>query len=165
MGALDVAPLTWVAGALVTAAQLNAELRDKFTALQAPWLPYTTAWSQDNGTALAIADGTIVARYQQIGKTVNVRITLTRGASTNTGSAGYYRFTLPVYAASSNHVGSGVVYRGSGPLACTVGMSSTNFIYLNLASSATGARVGYAVPATGWTTGDWFTLCLTYEAQ
>jgi hypothetical protein len=129
-----------------------------------PWSDYSVGWTQSDGSTLAIVDGSLVGRYQQIGKTVHVRIVWTRGATTNVGTAGqYWRFTLPVAPSTYQQVGSGVYYRGAGPYPCTVGFVNGTYIYVMQSFSATGARLGTSTPGA-WASGDWIALNLTYEA-
>lgn len=62
------------------------------------WTTYTSAWTS-TGTAPAIGNGTISARYSITGNTVNVAITLVAGGSTTFGT-GTYSFSLPFAVAS-----------------------------------------------------------------
>lgn len=68
MGALDTTPRTWSAGEVVTAAMLNAEVRDKFTELQGVWTAYTPTWVGFT------TNPTVTARYMRVGKTIHFRI-------------------------------------------------------------------------------------------
>lgn len=62
------------------------------------WTTYTSAWTS-TGTAPAIGNGTISARYSITGNTVNVAITLVAGGTTTFGT-GTYSFSLPFAVAS-----------------------------------------------------------------
>lgn len=89
-------PATWVAGAVVTATQLNTEDRDQFNALLAAPTAYTPTWTS-SGSAPALGNGTLVGEYYAIGdKFVDFTITLTLG-STSTVGTGNYLLTLPPF--------------------------------------------------------------------
>jgi len=63
------------------------------------WTAFTATWTAST-TNPTIGNGAIVARYVQLGpKTVNIRIDVTIGSTTNGGS-GTYSFALPTQAAS-----------------------------------------------------------------
>jgi hypothetical protein len=66
------------------------------------WTTYTSAWTS-SGTAPAIGNGTISARYSITGNTVNVAITLAAGGSTTFGT-GTYSFSLPFAAATGTGI-------------------------------------------------------------
>jgi hypothetical protein len=63
------------------------------------WTAYTPAWTS-TGTAPAIGNGTIVGRWQQIGKTVHYTATVTMGSTTTFGTGNYF-ISLPVTAHAS----------------------------------------------------------------
>lgn len=75
------------------------------------WKPYAMAWTAVT-TNPSIGDGSLVAAYQQVGKTVHGRFAIIFGPGTSRGS-GSYRFGLPVPAASAYSIwfpiGTGVV--------------------------------------------------------
>ena len=56
MGDLNTTPRTWAAGEVVTAAMLNAQVRDPLTKIQDTWTDYTCTWS---GAATGSAGGRI----------------------------------------------------------------------------------------------------------
>lgn len=87
-------PKTWVASAILTAAELNQHLRDNLKAIGDPWQAYTTTWSGST-TSPSLGNGSLLAAYSQAGKLVNFRIVLTAGSTTTYGS-GTWGFTLPV---------------------------------------------------------------------
>jgi len=64
--------------------------------LNTAWTSWTPTWSGSLG-APSLGNGTVAAKYKQIGKTVFFRIHYVFGSSTNFGS-GAYGFTLPVSA-------------------------------------------------------------------
>lgn len=55
---------------------------------------YTPVWSQSDGNALSIGNGTLTGLYTRIGKLVVGGVTLVRGTTTNHGTA-FYAFSLP----------------------------------------------------------------------
>lgn len=88
---LNTTPRNWTPGEVVSAAELNTEVRDALTGVQAAWDTYTPTW-----TNLTVGNGTVIARYLQIGKTVHVRISLTGG--TTSSASGAVSVSLPVVA-------------------------------------------------------------------
>ncbi len=77
------------------------------------WTSYTPTWTAST-TNPGIGNGTLVGRYQKIGRTVNLHINLTAGSTTTYGS-GTYAFTLPVQAANAGctYVGDAHLLSGS----------------------------------------------------
>lgn len=129
------------------------------------WASWTPTW-----TNLTVGNGTVTAKYTQLGKTVIARVSVAFGSTTSIG--GSVSFTLPVtavaIAAGSPHIGSaiyddvgtnlymGVVYEGS----TTSGVLRVG----NAAATYTGTTVlSSTVPFT-WTTSDAINLSLIYEA-
>jgi hypothetical protein len=94
-------PSTWVAGAVLTAAQLNAQVRDNMKAIGDPWTAYTPVWTGAT-TNPVIGNGTILGAYSQAGKMVNFWLEVTMGSTTTYGSGGY-SITLPAAASESAH--------------------------------------------------------------
>lgn len=88
--------ITWLAGAKITAAQLNSQIRDALNALGGSWTAYSPAWAGAT-TNPVIGNGTISGRYRQIGKTVDFQIIITMGSTTTYGT-GAYTLTFPVTA-------------------------------------------------------------------
>lgn len=91
---MSTTPRTWVVGEVVTAAEMNTEIRDQFNDLFAAWL---TTWtptlgaSTTNPTLL-----TTTGRYKLIGKTVLGMWDIAWTASSTNGSGIYQGFNLPV---------------------------------------------------------------------
>lgn len=92
-------PRTWVVGEVVTAAELNAEIRDQFNSFFGAWSTWTPTW-QSSGTAPVLGNGTLVGRYLKVGRTVKYHINLTAG-STSTYGTGNYNHLLPAQAANA----------------------------------------------------------------
>lgn len=89
-----IAPRTWVAGEIVTAANMNNHIRGNFRALGDPWTTYTPVWAS-TGTAPTLGNGTIDGGFAQAGQLVFFSIVLTIG-STSTAGTSIYTLTLPV---------------------------------------------------------------------
>lgn len=121
------------------------------------WLTYTPTLSN-----LTLGNGTILATYTQIGKTVHVRIRFTLGStSAVTGSAS---FSLPV-APNGFAYGSGVLNTGVNQAAISV-ISGTN-VAINAIDTATAYGTMRSTTATlpgTWATGHTMSLSITYEA-
>ncbi|WP_051486251.1 hypothetical protein [Nocardioides sp. J54] len=156
-------PSTWTAGSVLTAAQLNAQLRDNMKAIGDPWTPYTPSWTAIT-TNPTIGNGTLTGAYMQAGQLVHFRIALTIGSTTNTGSGGY-AFSLPVATAlpSTSCMGGGGVCFDTSAAA-----RRFRFLYVTDASrirlmDADGAIVATNVPFT-WATGDTLHIAGSYEA-
>jgi hypothetical protein len=128
-----------------------------------PWQTWTPSY-----TRLTIGNGTVVARYQQIGKTVNFFWKLTWGSTTSVVNypvisppvnGNITANQYPIGLASLNDV-SVVEYAGS------VNMTGGNGLLISSINSA-GTSAYYTVldsgtPAT-WTTNDIWTITGTYE--
>ncbi|MFF9625453.1 hypothetical protein [Streptomyces griseosporeus] len=91
-------PRTWVVGEVVSAATMNAEIRDQFNSFFSAWTSYTPTWTAS--TNPAIGNGVIVGRYMKIGRIVIGHINITAGSTTTFGS-GAYNFSLPATAANA----------------------------------------------------------------
>lgn len=132
------------------------------------WASWTPTW-----TNLSVGNGTVVAKYSRIGKTVHCRLSLTFGSSTSV--SGSVLFTLPV---------TSVAYPGSAgitPLGQVVARdNSAPQVYFGLAAhfSTTQAVIRFndssgtyvvqaitssTVPFT-WAVSDEITVTFSYEA-
>lgn len=96
---MTTTPRTWVVGEVVSAAEMNAEIRDQWNDVLAAWTSYTPTWTAAT-TNPAIGNGTITGRYKQIGKLCTASFQLSAGSTTTFG-AGAYTIGLPVIAANS----------------------------------------------------------------
>ncbi len=115
---MTTTPRTWVVGEVVTAALLNQEIRDQLNSFFGAWTDYsgTLVWGAESGTAPAIGNGTVVARYLKVGRTVDYLHRITMGSTTtygDGGAAGNYYFSLPAAPATSwsGQRGQHVVWR------------------------------------------------------
>ncbi len=128
---------------------------------------YTPTWTATAGTAPAIGNGTLKAHYSRINGRIQVSIELTIGSTTTVGSAGNWRFSVPV--AFLGDTGFSTVQVGS----CTILDASavartfplprilqgTSYIEIEL---TTGGLVSFNAPYT-WATGDIVRLTLSYD--
>jgi hypothetical protein len=96
------APRTWVAGETVTAAMMNAHLRDNLKAITDPWTAYTPTLA---GTGWALGNGTLNGHYSRIGSTVQFRAQLVIGSST-AGPSASPRIGLPFHMKPSDSEGA-----------------------------------------------------------
>lgn len=153
------APRTWVAGETVTAANLNAHVRDNLNAIGDPWTSYTPTLS--NWT---LGNGTLTGFYIQAGKFVWGKAFYTVG-STDTKS-GNLVIGLPVTKVTDDGTGSPV---GFG-LAFDTSGSAYNTV---VAGHSTTARMLFYTPTSGvvnatvpwtWATGDKLHVEFFYEA-
>lgn len=69
------------------------------TAADTAWVSYTPVWTAAT-TNPALGNGTLVGRYQRVGRTIHLHINLTAGSTTTFGS-GNYSLSLPVAAANA----------------------------------------------------------------
>lgn len=69
------------------------------TAADTAWTAYTPTWIAST-TAPSIGNGTLIGRYQRVGRTVSLVIDLTAGSTTTFGG-GNYSFTLPFVSANA----------------------------------------------------------------
>jgi hypothetical protein len=162
---LNTTPRTWVASEVVTVAELNTEVRDALTGIQAGWTTYTPTL-----TNITIGNGSANGGYLQIGKTIFARFIFIAG-STTTYAAGALGVSLPVAAnalyiggASNNYaVGSGIAQPGATKVSVTPFVTSTGIINYLLDSSTTAAIITNTVPAA-FGTGSFISHTITYQA-
>ncbi|TCJ23016.1 hypothetical protein [Nocardioides jejuensis] len=163
---LNTTPRTWVAGELVTAAELNTEIRDAFAGLQAAWTAFTPSWTGSSSNP-AIVNGTIAGGYMQVGKTVHFWIEITMGTSTTYGT-GNWQLTLPVPEAAHRWLFTGNARDTSAVATFPLFAERTGSNLLTLRALPTTAGNAY-VPATSavpftWASADVLTISGTYEA-
>ena len=153
-------PRTWVVGEAVTAALMNAHIRDNLKALGDALSSYTPTLT--NGT---VGNGTITGNYTAAGKRVWYRGRFTLG-STSTISATPLRISLPV-AHVSNQISAiaGVVYlldsSASARRAWLPLLNDSNSFFVT--NPADGTNVGTTNPWT-WATGDVIDWDVSYES-
>lgn len=159
MGTWTTAIRTWAAGETVTAANLNAQLKD-FAGGFGAWTSYTPAWTQST----TITKTTNYAKYARIQKTVFCQVQLIATGGGTGGNA--ISVALPVTAAYSAAlcIGSGSFYDASpsGHYAGAAILLSATTVGIYTSASTTAA-VG-STPSLTVATGDQIFLSLMYEA-
>ena len=162
-------PSTWVAGAVLTAAQLNQQLRDNMDAIGGAWPAYTPTW-----TNLTIGNATQDSAYVNAGKLYIVRISLTFG--TTTSISGIPEATLP-NGVSMDAAYHGTAIMGAGGFGDATGndyqaivmRSGSTAARVRLLTVGTGAAYAYAdavsstIPFT-WTTSDKIGVTFVFES-
>lgn len=156
-------PKTWVAGDVLTAAQMNAELRDALLGAF-PLGPPDTAWTSYTPTLTQSATVTktvTYAKYQRIGRTIHVAVSLAITGAGTTGNA--ILAGLPVTAAALAGVTGVFRYFDAGNTnyaGATVGASTTTVqFYVSENGNAMGVN-----PAFGAANTDVLQFYVTYEA-
>ena len=161
-------PRTWVVGEVVTAALLNAEIRDQFLSFFGAWTSYTPVWTAST-TNPVVNNGTLNGRYLKVGRTVHNVIDLTTGSTTTYGS-GTYAFSMPAAAGSAvNQVGTAQAVGGSSRYAGNILLSpsaSTAACYFpdsGLVPVSRLSTMSPTIPFT-WASGFLMRACITFEA-
>lgn len=133
-------------------------MTDALEALTAVWTSYVPSLTSTSGSP-SVGSGTLVGRYRQMGKTVDVRICLTWGAGTSYGT-GNPSISLPVAPLDYPQVAYAVL-QDFGTNTFTAGAifeATTKLTPL----SASGALTNTS-PFT-WATSDKLVIFATYEA-
>lgn len=166
MGSWTTAIRTWAAGETVTAANMNAQLKDFASAFGAltSYTPTLTGFTPGNGTT---AGG-----YLRVQKMTYFWAKFTFG-STSAGASATPKLSLPI-TASSNAAGSGSQFANAvrGGFIDASGSHYTAFAYLNSTTTVELAILGssgvYTTPSTTtpftWTTSDSLMAAGWYEA-
>jgi hypothetical protein len=149
---------------LVADSSTSTGLDWKTAAEQYPWQTWTPTYER-----LTIGNGTVVARYQQIGKTINFFYRLTWGSTTSCGS--YPVVSAPVAALPTNQYEVGFATLADVTVANYVGAVSLANGGVNLLISTIGSGGSYGIldvlnattPGT-WTTNDVWCISGMYEA-
>lgn len=159
---INYTPRTWVVGETVTSAELNAEIRDALTGIQAAW----TAWTPTVSSGLTVGNGSWTGAYLREGKSVKARFSFTMG-STSAVTGGVF-LVFPVAPSSSEIAlsccGSAFYYGGStatklaGSLLVNTPAGSGSFGF----ATPTG-QISATVPFT-WANTHVFSGKLIYEA-
>lgn len=129
------------------------------------WQTFSPNWTAASGTAPSIGNGTLTAKYLQLGKTVVFNIVLVGGSSTQWGNGGFWQFALPVaaangFAAAASYRDNSVPLNLVGAADCRPGATPTAIIRSNVSS---GGGVTNTAPFT-WTTDDTYKVSGVYEA-
>ena len=134
---------------------------------EATGLKYTGGWTtwSPSYIDLTVGNGTVVARYQQIGKTVNYFWRLTWGSTTT--CTNFIRVSYPVAPSYLEYVTGRLVMDDSGALTYlgVSYMNSSGFYLLSENTASTYNNLGSvnaSTPST-WTTNDKWTISGSYE--
>jgi hypothetical protein len=135
------------------------------------WEGVWTAFTPTYGN-LTIGNGTVIARYRKVGKTVEVFYRLTWGSTTSCGNypfVGYPAGLTPAFSTSVFTVGNVTLHEvGVGIwLGLTLSDTSNGLLFMSQNSAGTyvvDGVVNATQPASLWTTGDIWTMTATYEA-
>lgn len=154
-------PSTWVAGAVLTAAQLNQQLRDNLKAIGDPWQSYTptlTGWTLGNGT--------LTGYYMQAGKLVWGKVFLTLGSTSS--PSGNLVISLPVTKVADDGVftslqGTAVLFDTSASARAVYSTVHNSITTARFVSSASATPVDATTPWT-WANGDKLNATFMYEA-
>jgi hypothetical protein len=135
--------------------------------LVTPWTAYSPTFTAVSGSPSMGTGGFLLARYQQVGKTVHYEARGLFGTGASAGTGGW-SFSLPVAAATTSNIFRiGSAYcrdtsaGGSGHFASIAVIDTSTPTVLNL-FNVTG-QVGSAYPFT-WVATDHFAFSITYEA-
>lgn len=169
---VNTTPRTWTSTEVVTAAMLNAEVRDFAEGLQDAWDSWTPTFA-----GFTQGNGTVVAKYLRIGKTIFYRILFTAGSTSSFSSA--MTFSLPVainsdYTAGVSEIGRALFVDGAaggtrtvgGVYVASAGSSLAGMVVDRVADYTTSVIVtgaGGGVPWT-WANTDTFSCSGIYEA-
>jgi hypothetical protein len=127
-----------------------------------------TSYTPTIGGGWTAGNSTVTAAYQQIGKTVHVRVSVAWGTTYTSSGTNSPTFTLPVTAATSNASQSGILFceDGTTRYMSAIVITSTTVAtgYRMITSSAGGLGPITATTPFTWSTGDAIRFNLTYEA-
>ena len=151
-----------------TVAQKVASYNDALNAIQSAWASWTPSW-----TNLSVGNGTVTAKYRQIGKLVTCRLKIVFGSTTSI--SGDVDFSLPVTRATYpsvagiTNIGLLSMYDSSATTTYTGVLNTPTTTTSKLrAFSVSGSYIVVAVlsstvPFT-WTTSDEIAATFSYEA-
>lgn len=137
------------------------------TKLSVAYAAYTPTWTA-SGTAPAIGNATVVAKYAQIGKFIHAYGLISFG-TTSTYGTGSYSFALPVTAGTSGTyvTGQALLYDSSANAAgnALAFLTTTTTMTLQYGATYLGTLTpaGQLAPWT-WATSDIISWNITYEA-
>lgn len=166
--AYPATPKTWVAGDVLTAAQLNAELRDALLGAF-PLGPPDVAWTAYTPTLVqpgAVTKTVTYARYTRTGRKITAQVLLT---VTGTGTAANSVVVgLPVTAAQASDLPCGVgIVTDSSAGGATFGgialINSTTTVYF-LSTATNIGLLGVADFTAALAVGDTVRMSITYES-
>ena len=137
-------PRTWAAAETVTAALMNAHVRDNLKAVS-EWTSYTPTWGDAVSGTPTLGNGTLTGYYAKYGNVMLLRIHLVFGSTTSPGTTAAWTFTLPggVSATDDFCLSGRVANFGVAQYPC----ASTAAAPIGLWGPG-GGRVGYNSPFT-----------------
>jgi len=144
----------------------NASLDTTAGELGGAWITWTPTW-----TNFTLGNGTLVARYQKIGKTVRGVISIIYG-STSSITGSYPAYTLPVTAATTTqfagiamnaYLDNGTAWYYGQFAVASAGTTSTLTVTNTAGSYAAEAGISSTIPMT-WANGDKIISYFEYEA-
>jgi len=156
---------------VIKSADVNLNFSEVTASIDKSWSTWTPTWSS-SGTQPALGNGTLTAKYRQLGKIVFVSIKFVAGTTTTFGT-GTYKLTYPVTPISTYNTSSGgwclqgysedlasVAYNVHG--ARTVSLTEFS---VNIYAPQTGnvGQWAQTFPFT-WATGDFWSATGLYEA-
>ena len=127
------------------------------------WTTYTSTLS---GTGWAIGDGTITAKYAQIGKTVHFRTSATFGSTSTYGASAAPRLSLPVANAANLTINGKAIVNRAGAVYYmwhANGLTSTTVQPFMTDANGLVSNPTATSPFT-WVAGDVLTIVGSYEA-
>lgn len=157
-------PRTWVAGDVLTAAQLNADVRDNFKEVGLD-SGAASAWTSSSPTytSVTVGNGTVTSLHKRVGRMITHRWQLALGSTSAIGTDPAVQ--VPVAPSATGAYTNGAAYLldtnvstdyAAGVVLGRSASDKAMFIYGNTRLSAT-------VPFT-WATGDVIGFVITYEA-
>jgi hypothetical protein len=169
--AYPATPKTWVAGDVLTAAQLNAELRDALLAAFPlgvdAWTSYAPALTASTTNPTLGSGSTVFGKYNRIGRTIIGRAKVIFGTSGTAAGTGLYRISLPVAPAAQSSTGMcayGMLWDNSASdISISVGYIPANtanqWIEMQVETNPVQATTPWA-----WAASDSLEFQFTYEA-
>jgi hypothetical protein len=136
---------------------------------EATGLKYTGGWTSytPSFTNLTVGNGTLVGRYQQIGKIVNVYVALRLGSTSSVGSSPYFDLPIAQGRNTQNYIYTGAILdAGTADILGCVVLQSGGAAYICFVNTAsTSGSISYASATTPmtWTTNDVFQFLFSYE--
>jgi len=136
---------------VLTAASLGNFVDGKVaTAIPGAWTAYTPTW-----TNLTVGNGTVDARYTQVGKTFTAKVKIIFGSTTTI--TGIFYPSMPVTIYSPTEVGTAIGFDTSAVMWAAGGFLVSNYIVIN------SIRATATAPWT-WAVGDILWITITGEA-
>ena len=153
-------PKTWVADAVLTAAELNTHLRDNLDAMHT-WTSYTPTWTATGGTP-TLGNGSLIGTYVSYGGLCFFKIRLIWGSTTTSSTYTNWTFTMPVGLSGSAGNLFNATYQDTSAATIIPTVSIPNTTTTCQVRSAAGGSVGYNVPFT-WANTDILTIHGFYQ--